>query len=494
MKLISFISNILKMIWEWILNLFKKEKKLKKNYIINKQKNSNTKKPSKQYSIFNEETNKGIKAIIQLMTEKELFKVNKKLLILQDKLKENNDIYLKEELQDIKNITILINNNYLYQFDKINYLLDTKLLDQGFELNTKEKINILKDEISTLIDDNSKELNNIIDKAYFQYDKVNYVIVTTLLIDEIVNNFNDVISDIKKNKYNKYDYLHRIKEIKEKIEQLEKINNKEDIKNELYNLKKDLYTKQKDKYDLLFNDEIFKNIKLKCDKLSEELEKKEKSIIKEKNQQKEVLIEQKKEINQAMIEKKKRKKKKKDIIDEQDENIIKRFKDLELAFNILKKREENRRKIYKKDVVVNTFDSYQDFLLGELNSFNFLRNKLKTEVAKLYNDTLYNICELEESIYIPIEHINIKFNYLIQETIDNQERLAKLILEKKKVDITTNPVTVSVNQKLEIIHQKEKEREALKEKPKVYVRTYKKANTDIEINEKKKNDINKNII
>ena len=159
--------------------------------------------------------------------------------------------------------------------------------------------------------------------------------------------------------------------------------------------------------------------------------------------------------------------------------------DLELARQILLMRELIRLKKDKKDLVKDTLESYQEFLNGENHQFNFSRNRIKTEVAKLYNDTLHNICIIEKTEYIPVEHINIKLSDLVSVTLENQERLNNLIETHKKVDINKEETSIKVNQKLNCILEKEKVRENNLEKPKVYKKEYQPVKKKNEDNTKK---------
>jgi len=381
-------------------------------------------------------------------------------------------------LNNIKKISEMINNNQVLvsQIDELNEMVDMTLNDEKLNFNTNEKINILKENITKLFDENLKEYEkHIIEKAYYEYEKVNYVIVTSMLIDEIYDELEVINNNYHKNRYSKKEFINKVREIEKKLERLEKINNREEVQKEIELLKNDLYTKRKDKYDLLYNKEIFINLEKQCDDVIKQIEINEKKA-------KEVKVEKLKndeKLKQAKVEKEKKKKeleKQKEKLEEEkirEENILKRFMDLELARQILTVREiEKLKKFKKENIVEDTLNSYQEFLTGDDHDFNFVRNKIKLEVAKLYNDTLRNICVLEEMPFNPVEHINIKLSDMVEETLSNQERLNNLLIVKKEVNVEETEVSMKVTEKLTGVLEKEKEREMVKGQPKVLVRTY----------------------
>lgn len=514
MELLKKIKEIILKLWTWLISLFVKNKKVN-SLIKRKSIKKNTKKTLYKASINRDDENDNVIKFYDGTLPRQLELINNKLNKLRKKIIDNNDEYLQDELNDIKIVSNIINNdkNIGSNFYLVKSILDETLHDKDLELNANDKISDLREIIEDLyenkndlknnekisnIENNLEELfnenlnnyeKNIIKKAYFEYDKVNYVIVTTMIIDDIYNDLQKLNEKSLKNQHSKDYFLRRIKEIEEKIERLKNFNDKKEVEQEIENLKNDLYTKRKDKYDLLYNNEIFTNLKRKCDDIIVNIETKE--IKNEELKRKKQIEEKQKEQLKKQEIKKELEKKKEELIEEQKEidNIKKRFMDLELARQILLMRELIRLKKDKKDLVKDTLESYQEFLNGENHQFNFSRNRIKTEVAKLYNDTLHNICIIEKTEYIPVEHINIKLSDLVSVTLENQERLNNLIETHKKVDVNKEETSIKVNQKLNYILEKEKVRENNLEKAKVYKKEYqpvKKKNEDN--NQKSKNN------
>lgn len=493
MKFLKNLKNILLKIWEWILHFFIKKSKVKKKKGVKKYSNLKTKNEFKPLINRDETIENVVITMYSGVYPKELEKLNKKIEILKRKIQGVNDDTLDEELDNIKKISEIINNNnqvLVSHIDELSEMIDTTLKDKELNLNTNEKINVLKENITNLFDENLKDYEkHIIEKAYYEYEKVNYVIVTSMLIDEIYDEFEMINDNYHKNRYSRKDFINKVKEIEKKLERLERINNREEVQKEIELLKNDLYTKRKDKYDLLYNKEIFINLEKQCDDVIKQVEINEKKAKEDKVEKQK--IEEK--FKQEEVEKEKKKneleKQKEELEDEKlrEENILKRFIDLELARQILTVREiEKLKKFKKENVVEDTLNSYQEFLTGDNNSFNFVRNKIKLEVAKLYNDTLRNICVLEEMPFNPVEHINIKLSDMVEETLSNQERLNNLLIVKKKVNVEETEVSMKVTEKLTGVLEKEKEREIVKGKPKVLVRTYQPVN----INEEDKKQSN----
>lgn len=478
MKIIETLKNILLKIWAWILHFFIKESKVNKKKIVKKQSFSKIKTEFKGTINRDETIENTIIAIYPGVYPKELESLNKKIEILKNRIIDYDDETLEDELNNIKKISEIITNNQVLvsQIDELNEMVDITLKDEELNLNTNEKINILKDNIANLFDENLKDYEkHIIEKAYYEYEKVNYVIVTSMLIDEIYDELEMININYNKNRYSKKEFINKVREIEKKLERFEKISDREEVQKEIEVLKNDLYTKRKDKYDLLYNKEIFISLEKQCDDIIKHIEineKKTKEVKVEKQKNEEIL-------KQEKLEKEKKKKeleKQKEELEEEkirEENILKRFMDLELARQILMVREMEKIKKFKREnIITDTLSSYQEFLIGDNHDFNFVRNRVKLEVAKLYNDTLRNICVLEEMPFNPVEHINIKLSDMIEETISNQQRLNNLLLEKNKVNIEETEVSVKVTEKLTSVFEKEKEREMIKGKPKVLVKTY----------------------
>lgn len=477
MSLLLKIKNILLKFWNWITSFFTKKKIIKHKFIKRRKRVIPTKKDFKA-SINRDEALANLAiATYPGIIPKELESINKKIDEIRKKIINYSDENLNNEINNIKIISDIVNNNMVLtnQIGELNDIIDLTLYDEELHLSTNEKISILKDDIATLFDDRLKDYEeHIVKKAYYEYDKVNYVIVTTMLIDELNEELEKVYENYNKNHYDKKTFIDKVREIEKKINRFEKINDREEVRQEIEILKNDLYTKRKDKYDLLYNNEIFINIQNRCDEILRQTEIKEK-------QEKLVKVQKAKEYKETK-EKNKNEQNKKELERRKDEfqedkkieeNILKRFMDLELARQILLQRELERIKNNKnEDIIQSTVNSYQEFLDGDVHEFNFLRNKVKLEVTKLYNDTLRNICILEDVPFMPIEHINIKLSDIVQEILDNQQRLNRLIIEKRKFDLENTEIFLGVNQKLNVVLEKEKKRDQIKGKSKVLVKKY----------------------
>lgn len=489
MKFLETLKNILLKIWAWILHFFIKESKVDKKKLRKKQPSTKPKTEFKSSINRDETIENTIITMYPGVYPKELESINKKIEILKKKIQGFNDATIEDELDNIRKISEIINTNHILvsQIDELNEMVDVTLRDEQLNLSTNEKINILKDNITNLFDENLKDYEkHVIEKAYYEYEKVNYVIVTSMLIDEIYDELEMINENYHKNRYSRKEFINKIREIEKKLERLERINNREEVQKEIELLKNDLYTKHKDKYDLLYNKEIFINIEKQCNDVIKQVEFNEKKA-------KEVKIEKQKNEEKLKQEKSDKEKKKKDLekqkedLEEEkirEENILKRFMDLELARQILAVREMEKIKKFKRENIIDdTLSSYQEFLMGDNHEFNFVRNKIKLEVAKLYNDTLRNICVLEEMPFNPVEHINIKLSDMVEETLNNQQRLNNLLMEKKKVNMEETEVSMKVTEKLTGVLEKEKEREIVKGKPKVLVKGY---NTSSTVDNKEK--------
>lgn len=459
----NLIKDIIEKIKLWWKNLFKKKKiinQTKKNVLDNYKQNKKTYHNINKIDNGNKSSNIGIiypklsKENLELLKQKG-FSLKRKILNQQNK-NNNKDI----EIVDLILTSLNTNEIYVNQGVELNYLLNNINKDQEFNLNTTEKLNLIKDNISSIID---KKLNDyetsIVKKAYLEYKDVNYIIVTTLIIDDLIKEINELSEDFEKNKLNKIEYEQKINKIKEKIDKLEIINNRKEITQEIEDLRKDFYTKKKDKYDLLYNDEIFINLNQQCDQLLKQAENKEKNDKLKKEKNKIININIEKEKARKKIEEKKREKQKKEL-EEQKDNILKRFIDMEIAHRILLLREKARKKLIKREEIINeTLNYYNDFLIGETNNFIFERNRTKIEVIKLYNDITSTIYSIKKKEFIPLEHINIKLQTITEKTLENQTLLNYMIEKKYTYKIEDHETNKAVTNKLNNILKNEKDKD-----------------------------------
>ena len=260
MELLKIIKEFIIKLWNWLINLFFKNKET--NLSTKKKKNKHiTNKTLHKAYINHDEENDNIINLYTGVLPKELEIINNKLDTIRKKVIKNNDEDIKKELNTLNNIGDLITEQKIFinNFDEIKSIIDNTLFDEDLHLNTQEKISLLKENIEELIDENLNTYEkNIIKKAYYEYEKVNYVIITTMIIDDIYNDLQKLNDKSLKNQHNKEYFIRKIKEIEEKIEHIKTLNTKEEVVRELENLKNDVYTKRKDKYDLLYNSEILK--------------------------------------------------------------------------------------------------------------------------------------------------------------------------------------------------------------------------------------------
>ena len=218
----TLIKDIIEKIKLWLKNfLNKKKQNIKKKQAPLKEKDKQKKVYLNKLAFDNGNKSANVGTIYPKLSKKNLELLNKKTMNLKNKIidLENNN----NNIKIINSIIDEINQNDLYinQAIKINHLLNEINEDNDLNLNTNEKLNILKDNISLIIDKKLDDYeNDIIKKAYNEYNQVNYVIMTSLMIDDIINEINELTNDFEKNKYSKAEYERRINKIKDKIDKL----------------------------------------------------------------------------------------------------------------------------------------------------------------------------------------------------------------------------------------------------------------------------------
>ena len=294
---------------------------------------------------------------------------------------------------------------------------------ENFE-NSKSK-NILED-----IDNYNKDVfyiiknanKNIVDKVKLNYKKVNYVTMTTELLDDINIKLKEIEENYSNHRYNKFYYEREIEKIKKQILELKDLKNKPIVYNEILKLRKELYTKSKDKYDILYNNEFFLNINKRCDDLINKVNAKVVDIKKEKTKDKSHLSS-----------------------DDYLENILLRYQDMALARQIIL----DTGKISfsnDKEMILYIKRMYDDFVLDDMDvSFNFERNKEKTALVKLFNSLNKVNCYLSDDKYILIEHINFKLDDLIDAVKVKKEKLNATMIEKYNIDISNDLVEEKIS-------------------------------------------------
>ena len=343
------------------------------------------------------------------------------------------------------------NKEIIEEFDNtIEYIKDNEISYAGMDAINKEieindKDNSNKEKSSNDNNDNyDKDIINkiknwdkrIIEDVKLEYQKINYITISTTIVDKMFNKYKKIEEDYQKHHFNKAYYDREINKLKSQIYYLCDIKNKKIVFEEIQKLKKDLYTKSKDKYDILYNNEVFMDIEKKCDDLLNKVNQKVVDIKKEQNEK------------QSENKKDKDKQKKKRYLD----NIILRFQDLELSREIIAINQYDVD--LSKDVSLYINDSYHNFINGIDLPFNFQRNKAKTELVVLYNNLNNVISKNKNESFIPIDHINFRIEDLIEATLVRM-REVNTIVDCKKVE-NVNLVEEKINDMQEVYLEKSK--------------------------------------
>lgn len=446
--------TLIKKIIKWLINLFKKlfgrkkvTKKIKNN--INDVRN---KRYLKGYGVNIEESSTRVFPLylmIDNMDKKKLIEKTKLVNVKISRLDVSNKDILLKKMENIVN-KLSENDISFYQNEKINEVLESVLNDKEININTYEKVEKLHQNIYEIVDNFDKVIQ---DKVAKEYQEVNFITISTLLLDETINEIKKLEDNYKNHKYNKYYYEREVEKIKERIKKLKKLRDTEKVREEIELLRKSMYTKSKDKFDLLYNDEIFLNIEKTCDDLVNKVNrkvidiKKIKKVDTKDNEQK---------------NDKKEKEEQKEIF----ENILKRFKDLELARKILLLRRNEEYDINNDNELYNRINSaYYDFINGEKVIFNFSRNKTKTELVKLYNEMNYLDCKLTKQEYNFIEHINFQMDELLDSVISKKEKLDNLLEIKYHYEKEKHEESILVENKLKLLKEKEEEKKQVSSSP-----------------------------
>ena len=262
---------------------------------------------------------------------------------------------------------------------------------------------------------------NIIDEVLKRYKKINYITITTMLIDEVITNLNRINDNYLHHRYNKSYYEREINNIKKQIKDLRMLKNNPIVNNEIIKLRRELFTKSKDKYDILYNNEIFMNIDKQCDDLINKVNTK--------------VIDIKKNINEEKISKR----------DEYLKNILLRFQDLSKSYEIIENHLMEIKLTNFKEIIDYINNLYSEYLIGIKNQYNFSRNKDKTELVILFNGLNKVIDEINKIDFMPMMHINFKMNDLIDAVIVKMNELTLIITEKYNYEIDNSEVNKKIN-------------------------------------------------
>ena len=450
MSLIRRIINWIIKIFRWLFGNKKISKKVKSS--INKQSNKHY---FKEYGL-NKDTFNSSFPIYLMIDEIKKRELIDKIKLLEDKINEDERKVLEDLIKKIEKKPISF-----YQNELINEKVENVLEDTKIEVNTKEKIISLDKEVIEVLENYDK---NIKEKTKKEYEIVNYVTLTTLLIDETEIEIKKLYDDFHHHKHNKYYYDRELKKIRKRLNNLRKLRENESVLKEIETLKKDLYTKKKDKYDLLYNDEVFYSLDKTCDDLIKKVNRRIIDLKAEKEEKKLAKKEKKEEKVEEKKENKDKVKEEKELL----ENILKRFQDIELARKILLLQNKDIEIKDQKDLMAHVNDFYLEFIGGEKFKFNFDRNKTKLELVKLIN----NINQVESFFtkeeFIPLEHINYSMTDLIDLAILQKDELDSHMQEKFNYQKDKYEVNILVDNKLNIIKENELGKE---EKAHVLVKT-----------------------
>lgn len=463
-KIINYIISIFKMLFKKDI----KEKKIRNDKNINLSKNKTL---LKGYGLFIEDAYNETLPIYLLINNIEKERLVEKAKCIETKIleKESNDNeYLIDKIEEIIDI-ILDNNIYLVENEKIEEKIDNIINDKEVESNAIYKINELNDDIYSIVKKYDKNLRNRIIK---EYEKVNYVTISMTILDDTIQELEKLENNYAHHRFNKRYYDKELAKIKDRIDNLRKIRDSEKIQKEIEYLRSKIDIKSIDKYDLLYNDEIFTNVSKTCDDLLFKVNRKVIDVKKEENKK---LIKEPKEEKKEDIEEEKKK-------EEWEDNILKRFQDLEISRRVLllNKKEKIDSSIFnnKNDVLKFMQNSYNEFLIGENDIFNFERNKAKTEIVKLYNNLSYlNALIVKEDSFL-ITHINYKMDDLVNVTMNKKDELEKTLEDRKICDKEDIKESSLVDSKLESLYSNEVNKEKTKPDERVKTLVYEKKNKD----------------
>lgn len=308
--------------------------------------------------------------------------------------------------------------------DEIKQEIDEVVTDKDLGDGIDQKVDYFNKNALNIIDTVDNDFLNDVVK---EYNKINYVTVTTMIIDRNYQKFRKLEDNFRNHRHNKNYYEREINRIKHELKQIKSIKNKKEVSEHINRLKKELYTKSKDKYDLLYNNEVFMNFEKKCDNLLAKVNVKVVDIKKEKQMEE-------------------KPKKKEDKRKEYLENILLRFKDLELARRLIMLSQVEDNELINNSMVDFIDVMCEKYSNGVGGEFNFLRNKRKTELVILFNELNMAISKEKKEPFISIDHINFRMEDL-EEAVEAKKEELKAIT-KKDIDIGPIRSEEKVNKKV----------------------------------------------
>ena len=372
------------------------------------------------------------KDTINKLNEDELF--NKKNIEL---ITENLSIDDKNVIIDKYNSICKCNSDFRIHLDEVNRVI--KLIEKNnisiiaedeieHEISVvnsdkdNNKINNFNKKVFTIIDNIDEDFINEVLK---EYEKVNYVTISTTIIDKNYERLTKLEDDFKHHRFNKYYYEREINKLKKELNKLKNLKNTKEVSEHINALKQELYTKSKDKYDLLYNNEIFMNFENECDNLLNKINAKVIDIKKEK---------EKDDSNK--------------INDDYIKRILLRFEDMELAREIILKNNEELVKLSNKNDIINYVNLiYNKFNIGIDNEFNYDKNRKRTELVVLYNDINKVISLVKKEPCIPVEHINFRIEDLIEASIYKKDELDTILHNNRIIGCDSS----IIDEKLDIL-------------------------------------------
>lgn len=338
---------------------------------------------------------------------KELNTIDKKAIIDKYDNITKRDKEFKVHLDKIDKVIEKINNKdiSIIEENEIKREISTITNDKNIDENIEQKVDYFTKNVDKIINEVDDYFLRDVLK---EYQKVNYVTVSTTIIDKNIERFKKLEEDFRHHRYNKYYYEREINQLKNELKEIKNLKNKKEVSEHIDKLKKELYTKSKDKYDLLYNNEVFMNIEKECDNLLHKINAKVIDIKKEEVVKEEKTKEQRRK-------------------DEYLENILLRFKDMELAQKLILLAQDEDKELVEKDIYNYVANIYQKYNNGIEEEFNFNRNKKKTELVILFNELNLAISNANKEQFVSIDHINFRMQDLVEAVEVRKQELDSMI-------------------------------------------------------------------
>jgi hypothetical protein len=130
------------------------------------------------------------------------------------------------------------------------------------------------------------------------------------------------------------------------------------------------------------------------------------------------------------------------------ENILLRFKDMELARKYIAFIQEEDLELLDKDENEFIETMYKRFNNELLLDFNFKRNRQKTELVVLFNELNMIINKKTNEPYINLDHINFRMEDLVEAVEVKKDNLAKIIDKEETED------SIKTSEKIDSLKEK----------------------------------------